>query len=75
MQAGDVAGQPVLAAIELAARARRLTAHYQPIVSGNVGDADAITFGELLEQQMVGQAETDYMNDPKSNTRPRRASV
>ena len=47
---GEAADQAVFAEIQLAAQACGTTAHYQPIVSGKVGDADAIAFGELLER-------------------------
>lgn len=47
---GEGADQPVFAEIATAAQSHGMTAHYQPIVSGKVGDADAIAFGELLEK-------------------------
>ena len=47
---GEGADQPVFAEIATAAQSHGMTAHYQPIVSGKVGDADAIAFGELLER-------------------------
>lgn len=47
---GEGADQPVFAEIATAAQSHGMTAYYQPIVSGKVGDADAIAFGELLEK-------------------------
>lgn len=47
---GEGADQPVFAEIATAAQSHGMTAHYQPIVSGKVSDADAIAFGELLEK-------------------------
>jgi sulfide:quinone oxidoreductase len=47
---GEGADQPVFAEIATAAQSHGMTVHYQPIVSGKVGDADAIAFGELLEK-------------------------
>ena len=42
---GEGADQPVFAEIATAAQSHGMTAHYQPIVSGKGGDADAIGFG------------------------------
>lgn len=46
---GESADQPVFAEIDAAARAAGLVAAYQPVVSGNVGDEDAVAFGKLLD--------------------------
>jgi sulfide:quinone oxidoreductase len=46
---GEGADQPSFAEIEAAATAARMQATYLPIVSGKVGDADAVAFGALLD--------------------------
>jgi sulfide:quinone oxidoreductase len=45
---GEGADQPAFAEIEAAAKPAGLTAVYQPIVSGKVGDEDAAVFGKLM---------------------------
>ncbi len=45
---GEGADQPAFAEIETAARAAGLQAAYQPVISGQVKDADAEAFGALL---------------------------
>jgi len=47
---GEGADQPAFAEIAMAAMKNGLSAHHQPIVSGKVGDADSLAFGELLER-------------------------
>jgi sulfide:quinone oxidoreductase len=46
---GEGADQPVFAEIEAAATALGLVASYQPIISGKVGDEDAMAFGKLMD--------------------------
>jgi sulfide:quinone oxidoreductase len=46
---GEGADQPVFAEIEAAAKSAGLIAAYQPIVSGKVGDEDALAFGKLMD--------------------------
>lgn len=46
---GEGADQPVFAEIESAATALGLVASYQPIISGKVGDEDAMAFGKLMD--------------------------
>lgn len=46
---GEGADQPSFAEIEAAAQAAGMQATYLPIVSGKVGDADAVAFGALLD--------------------------
>ncbi|WNC94873.1 TIGR01244 family sulfur transferase [Paraburkholderia sp. FT54] len=45
---GEGADQPNFSEIEAAARDQGIEAHYLPIESGKVGDADAARFGELM---------------------------
>ncbi|KWR88648.1 bifunctional protein tyrosine phosphatase family protein/NAD(P)/FAD-dependent oxidoreductase [Cupriavidus sp. IDO] len=45
---GEGADQPNFSEIEAAAREQGIEAHYLPIESGKVGDADAVRFGELM---------------------------
>ena len=47
---GEGADQPGFAEIEAAVRAQGLAAHYQPVVSGKVGDDQALAFGALLDE-------------------------
>lgn len=46
---GEGADQPVFAEIDAAAKSAGLIAVYQPIVSGKVGDEDALAFGKLMD--------------------------
>ncbi|CAN1550906.1 HcaD Uncharacterized NAD(FAD)-dependent dehydrogenases [Rhabdaerophilaceae bacterium] len=46
---GEGADQPVFAEIDAAAKSAGLVSAYQPIVSGKVGDEDALAFGKLME--------------------------
>jgi len=46
---GEGVDQPVFAEIEAAAKVAGLVAVYQPIVSGKVGDEDAVAFGKLMD--------------------------
>ncbi|SFI32817.1 bifunctional protein tyrosine phosphatase family protein/NAD(P)/FAD-dependent oxidoreductase [Jannaschia pohangensis] len=45
---GEGADQPTFAEIERAARKQGLDAHYQPVETGKVGDADAEAFDKLI---------------------------
>ncbi len=47
---GEGADQPSFAEIEAAAAAAGMQAAYLPIVSGKVGDADAVAFGSLMDR-------------------------
>jgi sulfide:quinone oxidoreductase len=47
---GEGADQPAFAEIEAAAQAAGMEAAYLPIVSGMVGDADALAFGAALDR-------------------------
>ncbi|WP_372876566.1 TIGR01244 family sulfur transferase [Pseudomonas sp.] len=47
---GEGEGQPSSAEIEAAARASGLDYHYQPVISGQIGEDDVAVFAELLEQ-------------------------
>lgn len=46
---GEGVDQPVFAEIDAAAKAAGLVTAYQPIVSGKVGDEDALAFGKLMD--------------------------
>lgn len=46
---GEGADQPSFSEIEAAATAAGMQAHYLPIVSGKVGDADAVAFGTAMD--------------------------
>jgi sulfide:quinone oxidoreductase len=46
---GEGADQPVFAEIDAAAKTAGLVTAYQPIVSGKVGDEDALAFGNLMD--------------------------
>ena len=46
---GEGADQPGFAEIEVQAKSAGLTAVYQPIISGKVGDQDASSFAKLIE--------------------------
>lgn len=46
---GEGADQPVFAEIDAAARSAGLITAYQPIVSGKLGDEDAVAFGTLMD--------------------------
>ncbi|MCO4054650.1 MAG: TIGR01244 family phosphatase [Bosea sp.] len=45
----EAAGQPAFAEIETAAKSAGLSAAYQPVVSGKVGDEEALAFGRLMD--------------------------
>ena len=47
---GEGADQPAFEEIEAAAKALGLEARYLPVVTGKVGDADAASFGGLLDE-------------------------
>jgi sulfide:quinone oxidoreductase len=47
---GEAADQPTFEEIEAAARAKGLTARYQPVVSGKVRDEDAKAFAALIAE-------------------------
>lgn len=46
---GEAVDQPAFAKIETAAKSAGLSAAYQPVVSGKVGDEDALAFGRLMD--------------------------
>ena len=46
---GEGADQPLFAEIDAAAKTAGLVTAYQPIVSGKVGDEDALAFGRLMD--------------------------
>ena len=46
---GEGADQPNFSEIEAAAREQGIDAHYLPVKSGKVGDAEAALFGELMQ--------------------------
>ncbi|MGE4218037.1 MAG: TIGR01244 family sulfur transferase [Alphaproteobacteria bacterium] len=47
---GESEDQPAYAAVEAAARAAGLTVVYQPVVSSQLNDRDAQTFGEIFDR-------------------------
>ncbi len=47
---GEGADQPTFDEIEAVAKAKNLEARYLPVTSGRVKDADAVSFGKLMEE-------------------------